>query len=424
MTGFDHHEVALLVTVGLISSGAESNTQRVVTIAGRGRRVSRCCPGVAFGTTFPRMKTLARALRGVRRRVAKSMASVAVTVAMVGVSALPASAAASGWTRQAIPNNPNLFSVSCWAANGCMAVGGTAAFPYKTAAERWNGLSWTRLSTPSLVSSIGTSKLVSISCWAANGCFALENQNDATASNRIQRWNGSSWRVASTLPRQVGLRDVACRSASSCMIVGYFFTKTGTGYSTTYHQHPYAQRWNGSRWATLQVPTPAGYGYLESVSCSGVTCIAVGGTNSSRTWAAHWNGSTWRALNTYNPPGGGTLFGVSCWASTGCIAVGADSGYGGVSVAQRWNGRAWSPLRTPVLDGSGLYSVSCLSAVACTAGGGFPYREKALAERWNGKTWTKQDLAGANTGVYWDVACRTATSCEAVGGGGAASWSP
>lgn len=377
-----------------------------------------------LGRYVARMPTLPQVFSSVRRRLSRGLVSVAAAGAMVGISALPASAS-SGWTLQAIPGKPDLFSLSCWATDGCMAVGSTAAFPYKTAAERWNGLSWTRLSTPSLVDSVGTSKLVSVSCWAANGCFALENQNDATASNRIQRWNGSSWRVASTLPRQVGLRDVTCRSASSCMIVGYFFTKTGTGYSTTYHQHPYAQRWNGSRWTTLQVPTPAGYGYLQSVSCSGVTCIAVGGrANHAKTWAASWSGRTWSALNAYNPSSGGDLGAVSCWASTGCIAVGSESGYGGNTFAQRWNGRSWSPLRTPNPPGGHLSSVSCSSAVACTAGGNFPGRDPALAERWDGKTWVQQDVSQANTGVYWGVVCRTATNCEAVGGTGAAGWTP
>ncbi len=66
--------------------------------------------------------------------------------------------------------------------------------------------------------------------------------------------------------------------------------------------------------------------------------------------------------------------GVSCSAATACEAVGSYVNSGGttVTLAESWNGTAWSIQSTPNPTGatsSSLSSVSCISSSACTAVG-------------------------------------------------------
>jgi hypothetical protein len=81
---------------------------------------------------------------------------------------------------------------------------------------------------------------------------------------------------------------------------------------------------------------------------------------------------------------------VSCASATACTAVGDyNNGTTGVTLAERWNGSTWSIQPTPNPAGapvSLLNGVSCASATACTAVGGYNNGTAGvtLAERWNG----------------------------------------
>jgi hypothetical protein len=110
-----------------------------------------------------------------------------------------------------------------------------------------------------------------------------------------------------------------------------------------------AEAWTGTRWSILPNP-PAGP--LNSVSCpvSGF-CQATGPPPiGARPVAARWNGRTWRAERVPRPtpvppgpPGEEPLVlpaSVSCASATSCVTVGA-------TMAERWNGAAWTIQRTP-----------------------------------------------------------------------------
>jgi hypothetical protein len=80
-----------------------------------------------------------------------------------------------------------------------------------------------------------------------------------------ERWNGSKWSLA-TLPStgsNIGdaLNDVSCASATSCVAVG---TIGPFGSSSAL-----VEKWNGTKWSTVTVPSPAG---AESTGLSGVSC--------------------------------------------------------------------------------------------------------------------------------------------------------
>jgi hypothetical protein len=162
------------------------------------------------------------------------------------------------------------------------------------------------------------------------------------------------------------------------------------------------------------MPTPAGIGPQEDVSCWALGgCLSVGGGQAMR-----WNGHTWMAVAA---PANSVVAAVSCLSSAYCIGVGSVNGEG--AAAWSWNGKIWNrqAAYSPATQGAGLSAVSCTSARNCeavgssdaTGAGGF---QAPFADKWNGRTWANQPISGAPADGWLDgVACESAGRCEAVG---------
>jgi hypothetical protein len=124
--------------------------------------------------------------------------------------------------------------------------------------------------------------------------------------------------------------------------------------------------------------------------------------------AETWNGTTWAMLTVPAPTGATTiqLTAVSCTSADACTAIGGyqtQTSGGGLPLAERWNGTAWTVQAVPIpASGTGfaLTGVSCTSATACTTvgnghrGGAKP--TSMLAEAWNGTAWTIQPTPRAS----------------------------
>jgi hypothetical protein len=353
------------------------------------------------------------------------------TVAATGASA--AVAAASGWSIQSTPNPSGvsysiLHGVSCASAGACTAVGeygdGTSDV---TLAEGWNGSTWSIQPTPNPAGGSNIT-LYGVSCASASACTAVGgSSNGTTMVTLAERWNGTKWSIQHT-PNPTGssftfLYGVSCTSVSACTAVGT--SSNGT----------LAERWNGTTWSIQHTPNPTGGSgiLLQGVSCASASaCTAVGGyskgTAANVTLAERWNGTTWSIQHTPNPTGaqGSGLGTVSCTSASACTAVGAyNTGpTTGGTLAERWNGSTWSIQHTPNPAGGSsivLGGVSCASATACTAVGDYNNGTTGvtLAERWNGSTWSIQPTpnpAGAPVSLLNGVSCASATACTAVGG--------
>lgn len=282
--------------------------------------------------------------------------------------------------------------------------------------------------------------LSAVSCPTSSSCMAVGYYVDPTGRQQLftEAWGGSSWARKVVSPPsgavQSRLTGVSCTAATECTAVGSYGTYEGD-------QKPLIKRWDGSSWTTQAAPVPPGttLAYLEGVSCTTATsCTAVGayGTSSvkSATFFARWNGTSWTRKASPNPSGAvrSQLHGVSCSGTT-CIAVGdfsqADTAPNQL-FAQRFNGTSWAvqPIAVPDgTQGANLRSVSCTSATACTAVGGYATQSSRAAEpdnpliaRWDGSSWTQQPAAPPNTYVFGytalgSVSCASATSCTAVG---------
>jgi hypothetical protein len=354
-------------------------------------------------------------------------------VLAVAPSAQAASAPASARPSAGTALEWEFSGVSCTSASACTAVGDFENSLDATAAlvERWNGTAWTVQSTPT-PSGAAASYLNGVSCTSASACTAVGQYvtGAGTTATLAERWNGTAWTVQST-PAPSGatasfLQEVSCPSASACTAVGYYLA---SGTSTTF-----AERWNGTAWTLQSTPAPSGAtaSYLNGVSCpSASACTATGfystGTT-DLTLAETWNGTAWTVQSTPAPSGATSseLYGVSCPSASACTAAGNYETSTGatVTLAESWNGTAWTVQSTPSPSGAiaaFLDGVSCPAASSCTASGWYQISSGAyetLAETWNGTAWTVQSTpnpSGATDSYLFGVSCPSVSACAAVG---------
>jgi hypothetical protein len=328
----------------------------------------------------------------------------------------------TAWTAQVtpIPSGASieiLGGVSCPSADFCEAEGGgSSAF-----ADAWNGTSWQLQTLPADVT------LGPLSCTSADFCESVSGSTAAV-------WNGTTW-TAQTLPALsgyfTGLSAVSCLSVTFCEAAGSYSNGSGPYYAL-------AAAWNGTAWTLQSAPSPAG-AYQTSfngVSCATAdVCEAVGSyvqtaqSQPGTALAEGWNGSSWTAQNAATPAAAvpNSLNAVSCTSAGFCEAVGTatdSSGYT-ISLAEGWNGTAWTiqPTPDPAAATSGaradMHGVSCVSATFCEAVGSSSANPGAAAWVWNGTSWAAQAIVGAT--YLTSVSCTSAHYCVAVSGNGDAN---
>jgi hypothetical protein len=187
-------------------------------------------------------------------------------------------ASASVWKRQAIPRGiKQLFAVSCSSARACTAVGG-----FEDSSDppviRLSGTVWSIQRTAKPVASRGW-LFNAVSCPSAADCMAVGASQ--TRSGRpaalTERWNGSSWQVLPvptpmSRTRPSFLSDVSCTSPNACTAVGAW-GRPAPGTETP--RFGLIERWNGSMWSIQRAPKRSWL--LSAVSCSSLRlCTAVG----------------------------------------------------------------------------------------------------------------------------------------------------
>jgi hypothetical protein len=334
-----------------------------------------------------------------------------------------------------------LNGVSCASRAACIALGSfftsnPGGHPTgRMLAERRSGGVWSIQPTPNPAGSVDN-QFGGVSCSSMTACTAVGNF-DASAgiSALAAQWNGTSWSIQQPAnpsgATDTWLEGVSCASAGACTAVGTF-AGPGTGNNSV----TLAERWNGSSWSieqTASAPGTAGSA-LTAVSCTSKTaCIAVGAVynqaGGNTPLAERWTGSSWTIQHTPKLPRSAGLYGVSCTSATACTAVGGYPLYGGYNAAlvERWNGTSWTIQHTPKPKSATLTvlnGVSCTSATACTAVGGYAGARTdqqpttPLAEAWNGTRWTIESTpnpTGSRKTMLNGVSCTSATICTAVG---------
>jgi sugar lactone lactonase YvrE len=335
----------------------------------------------------------------------------------------------------------NLNGVSCQSASSCTAVGyyvnstGTTV----TLAERWNGSEWQVQSTPNPAGAL-ESRLEGIRCLPLGTCFATgyyKTGSEAFAT-LVERWNGTSWSILSS-PNPAGFAKayfygVACLSTSDCWAVGKSAYKTSEELEG---KKPTAlvEHWNGSSWGISSLAEPPAQ--LRRVSCvTASSCVAV--TGQAGLALERWDGTAWLPQTAVAPSGGSSPFfaGVSCSGASQCTIVGKYTVAGHTApLAERWNGTSWSvqattdPFGVIEEDAAGntspsigkLEGVSCKSSTSCVAYGSYKngaMKTQPLTESWDGTEWALQPApipSGSSNAITADVSCVATFECTAVG---------
>jgi hypothetical protein len=297
---------------------------------------------------------------------------------------------------------PEWTDVSCATESECIAVGDADhTWPI---GERWDGTKWIYNST-----GLGEEALTDVSCGPSAPCLALP----ASGLNAV-RWNGSAWSsAAASTPAEATspvLRGISCTASSFCIAVGTYSLAGGK-------TRTLAESWNGSAWTILTTPfEEGGVNELNAVSCtSSISCTAIG-RKGGKAIALGWNGSAWSALAAPKEASSASAD-ISCTAANACTTV-----IGGTAKVERWNGTEWASATVPT-PGDGdtprLFAVSCASASVCTAVGDYTrgLGQGTLAESWDGSAWSVQGTpdAEAQTAGFYSLSCNPSNRCTAVG---------
>jgi hypothetical protein len=187
-----------------------------------------------------------------------------------------------------------------------------------------------------------------------------------------------------------------------------------------------------SVWAIQPTPNlQVGNGNLASESCPAPrSCQAVGSytdqSGTTVTLAEKWNGKAWRIETTPGKNGAlaSALSGVSCAATNACIAVGGyiDASENQFPLAEAWNGVSWNiqPIANPAGSISTfLAAVTCIGPLLCVAVGSEVgvNGPGTLVEIWNGAHWRVVPSPSPTNGfgLLSGVSCATPNACIAVG---------
>jgi hypothetical protein len=288
---------------------------------------------------------------------------------------------------------PNqLSAISCPSTTDCWAVG--RAVPAKKGdvqnlVEHWDGNEW------SIVASRDTKRkqineLNAVTCVGGSDCWAAGIADNGAGlffgETLAEHWDGTAWSIVRT-PDASGpsvgsneLNGISCSAISDCWAVGIAFT------GSMGPNHTLAEHWDGRTWNIVASPNTS---LSQTNVLSGVTCatssdcwaVGLGGSSNEevQTLAEHWDGTAWSIVPTPDTSVGleNRLLGVTCVSSADCWAVGdatLPSDTGAQSLAERWNGSAWSIAPTQDVTSSPVNSLDgtvCSTASNCWSVGWF-----------------------------------------------------
>jgi hypothetical protein len=184
-----------------------------------------------------------------------------------------------------------------------------------------------------------------------------------------EHYDGSSWTefpLSNVGPNENSLLGVSELPSGHAWAVGYFV-------NAEYQQQTLVQQFDGTRWSVVPSPNQgARQNILYGVSAiSDASVWAVGAfQDASSAWhtlAEHWDGSAWSVVATADPGGSGNqLYAVTAVSNNLVYATGqrSDTTFPSNSLIEQWNGNQWSVVSTPTDPGG---SVLPLGATATSA---------------------------------------------------------
>ncbi len=253
----------------------------------------------------------------------------------------------------------------------------------------------------------GNNILVSTSAVAANDVWAVGNSTIAGPFDQTlaEHWDGTTWSIVPTPnpgSTDNDLNGVAAISSNDVWVVGNYFDSLIGAWLE------FAAHWNGSSWTT----TIFNYGFLFGVTALASNNVwAVGTTFFSpfTTVILHWDGSTWSVVTSQSPAAyDNELFAISAFSSTDIWAVGEQESVSSgplQSLAEHWNGTAWTTITTPNLGAGADNEIIGVNALEAGHAVGVGYGNFVSG-------------SSPRRGEAWDLAASgTSTSLNEIGPG-------
>jgi len=326
----------------------------------------------------------------------RSSIATAATVLLVAAPAMAATwsnqpAGAVG-TQSTLASADLLSTSDGWAVGAAGSVGGVI--------ERWNGQRFTAVTSPNILNNqvnayaglAGVDALSATSAFAV-GTSSYYGSDGLSHSNAVaERWNGSSWSRLSvpSNPSITSFNAVKAFSGSDVWAVG----RAGDSFSGA----TLAMHWNGTTWTPFTTPSPGTRdNILTRVSGSGPNDVwAVGyyrdlpyGNRARHSLALHWDGRSWTRVATPDVgPIQTFLRDVVALSPTNAWAVGYASGgiNGTTAVVLHWNGTAWSASAAPAFGT--LDAVTAVSATDIWVTGSDGTTGMPALANWRGSSWS------------------------------------
>ncbi|HEY1622104.1 MAG TPA: hypothetical protein VGG25_31090 [Streptosporangiaceae bacterium] len=354
-----------------------------------------------------------------RARFAIAAAAIPVSLA---VAAVPASAAVHPAAHPAAMTysvTGGLNAVAAASDHSAWAVGYAGVSNLKVLMLHWNGTSWSRVTSPSVLT--GTGELSAIKVVSAKDAWAVGSTGEARERSLILHWNGSAWKaVTSPKPVSNARLSAVTATAKGGWAVGY----RSTG-ETVLDTQPLIYRLSGKKWTRVDPSFGKGSGVVlngVATTSAGITFATGLFTGQISGELARWTGHSWKWVASF--PERGTyhwLNGIAAGPHGGAYALGPNTARRGV-ISIRWNGHAWVRATAPASASPNAVTVAP-GGTAWSAGSRFSgTRYHMLILRWNGHAWRTETgpstdgqlnglgFAGAKYG--WAVGATSPTSGE------------
>ena len=258
------------------------------------------------------------------------------------------------WSAQSVPTSHYLFGIACLSQGSCVAVGDAGT----VLVSREGDGQWRK------VRSRTDEPLLAVTCPGSGHCYTVGDGGVVIATND----GGTHWQRVNS---GVGVIDgIACGSPTRCVAV------TGNSEVDLYTL-------NGITWlpSTVRITSILALLPMNGVSCSGLSCLSVGGHGLMA--RSSDGGSSWTFL--YPAVSKDALYGVACPTPSACVLVGVD----GTIMTTQDGGATWR--HVPVVTDGTLLGVTCPTTNHCVAvgSGGTVVATSNVGGRWFVRNGTK-----------------------------------
>ena len=153
--------------------------------------------------------------------------------------------------------------------------------------EHWDGSSWTIV--PSTTEPApGGGYLSGLECLSPSDCWTSGSVTDVSGQSSgvlMERWNGATWTdISSSIPVPAAsssaaiLSSLSCVGPTACWAVGSYGGFGGGG-GSGFQPQSFIEFWNGTSWSIEPSPAAGPLNLLNGVACvAGVGCTAAGTT--------------------------------------------------------------------------------------------------------------------------------------------------